>query len=215
MCEVRWYHVYYVLYRTFFYFGGEWFAFGYAGCRNKTTVVTSDRRRGYGRCYNHDSEVTKYLTYPPHKTVDDTLRIIKKFYLTYEKRGVPQTWAMIHKKDDKVIGNLNIHTIDEDIGEIGYVLHPSYWNQGLMCEAIKELISVSFTHIGLRRIEAKVAKENVRSIQVLKKCGFVQEGILRKYAKLSDGYYHDMILLSLLKEDIRRGDYEKDIRREI
>ncbi len=116
--------------------------------------------------YYHDPAVTRYLTFPPHPSIDDTLRVIRAFYLSYERQGVPQTWVMVHKEHDKVIGNLNIHTIDGDIGEIGYVLHPSYWNQGLMKEALQELVYVAFHHTGLRRIEAKVAVDTV------KKCAY-------------------------------------------
>ena len=153
--------------------------------------------------YYQDPAVTRYLTFPPHPSIDDTLRVIRAFYLSYERQGVPQTWVMVHKEHDKVIGNLNIHTIDGDIGEIGYVLHPSYWNQGLMKEALQELVYVAFHYTGLRRIEAKVAVEHEKSAALLTKCHFKKEGILRNYTKLSDGIYHDMGLFSLLKEDIK------------
>ena len=70
-------------------------------------------------------------------------------------------------------------------------------------------------------MEAYVAVEHPASAAVLKHCGFVQEGILRKLALLSDGRYHDMVLMSILKEDIlfwtSKGEvrYEKNIRYEI
>lgn len=161
--------------------------------------------------YYHDTAVMKYLTFLPHASIDDTLRVVR-YYLSYERQGVPQTWAMVHKDHDKVIGHLNFHTIEEDIGEIGYVLHPSYWNQGLMKEALQELVYVGFWHIGLRRIEAKAAVEHGRSAALLEKCHFKKEGVLRKYTTLSDGVYHDMILFSLLKEDIKECKNEKNIR---
>ena len=39
---------------------------------------------------------------------------------------------------------------------------------------------------------------------------FVQEGILRKLALLSDGRYHDMVLMSILKEDILTESFRLD-----
>ena len=138
----------------------------------------------------------------PHTDIEETLNSIRGYFLTAEKRGVPQAWVMVHKQDDKVIGNLDIHTVDGDIGEIGYLLHADYWNRGLMREAVAALVKTGFAHVGLRRLEAYVAVEHLASAAVLRHCGFVQEGILRKLALLQDGRYHDMILMSILKEDI-------------
>lgn len=153
--------------------------------------------------YMSNPQVMKYLSLKPHVDIEETWRSMHGYYLNWEKRGVPTVWAMVHKEDDKVIGNLEIHTIEDDIGEIGYLLHEEYWNQGLMREALRALVQTGFSHVGLRRIEAYVAKEHKASITVLKHCGFVQEGMLRQGAMLSDGKYHDMILLSILQEDIK------------
>ncbi len=152
--------------------------------------------------YYSDPLVMRYLSIQPHTNIEETLNSIRGYFLTAEKRGVPQAWVMVHKQDDKVIGNLDIHTVDGDIGEIGYLLHADYWNRGLMREAVAALVKTGFAHVGLRRLEAYVAVEHLASVAVLRHCGFVQEGILRKLALLQDGRYHDMILMSILKEDI-------------
>mgnify|MGYP000013644514 CR=1 FL=1 len=56
--------------------------------------------------YYKDPAVMKYLTLQPHKHVDDTLKAIKQYLLPYEKRQVPQTWVIVWKENEKVIGNL-------------------------------------------------------------------------------------------------------------
>ena len=68
--------------------------------------------------YYSDPLVMRYLSLHPHTDIEETLNSIRSYFLTWEKRGVPQAWVMVHKHDDKVIGNLDIHTIDGDI-EIG------------------------------------------------------------------------------------------------
>lgn len=160
--------------------------------------------------YYSDPLVMRYLSLPLHKDIDQTLDSMNTYFLNYEKRGVPQTWAMVHKETDTVIGNLDVHTIHEDIGEIGYLMHRAYWKQGLMKEALSALVDVSFAHLQLRRLEAYVAVENVASVALLQHCGFVQEGILRQYAILQDGKYHDMILLSRLSSDKGERCYEEE-----
>lgn len=151
--------------------------------------------------YYKNPDVTGYLSLQPHHSVDETLSMLKGFVLPYLKRGVPQTWVMELKDCGCVIGDLCIHTIEDDIGEIGYVLHPDYWGCGYMYEALQELVDVGFAHVGLRRMEAYCAKEHRRSIRLLEACGFRKEGVCREYAKLSDGEYHDMILWSILKKE--------------
>lgn len=151
-----------------------------------------------------DSRVTKYLTLQPHKNIDQTLHAIQAYFLPYEKRYLPQTWVIVWKEQEKVIGLLNIHTIEDDIGQIGYILHPDYWGKGIMKEALAQLVLTGFTHVGLRRLEAMYDKEHSASGKVLSACGFVQEGVLRQYTKLSDGNYHDMILMAILKEDMKK-----------
>lgn len=155
-----------------------------------------------------DPRVTHYLTMKPHVSVDETLAMLQAGMLPYLKRGVPQTWVMELKESERVIGDLGIHTIEEDIGQIGYVLHPDYWGQGYMKEALTELVRVGFDHVGLRRIEALYEVEHQASGYVLKACGFVEEGRLRQYAMLQDGKYHDMILMSILKNEGRRDKDE-------
>lgn len=154
--------------------------------------------------YYKEPETMKYLTLQPHASIDDTIHSIKTYFLSYRQRCVPQTWVMVLKTEDKVIGNLNIHTIEDDIGEIGYLMHPNYWNKGLMSEAIQALVKVAFEEIGLRRLEAYYEVEHDASGKVLTNCGFIAEGILRQYAKLNDGLYHDMKLVSILKDEYKK-----------
>lgn len=159
--------------------------------------------------YYSDPEVLKYLTLSPHKDVDQTLHSIRSYFLPYIKRCVPQTWVIVWKQQERVIGNLNIHTIEDDIGEIGYLLHRDYWNMGIMREALPELIKAGFENVGLRRIEALYALGHDASGRVLETCGFQKEGVLRQYAKLSDGSYHDMVLTAILKSDWMKGVLER------
>lgn len=153
--------------------------------------------------------VTRYLTFPPHQDIDQTLYVLKACYLPYLKRQEPQTWAIVLKENEKVIGHLNFHTPEEDSAQVGYVLHPTYWGKGYMKEALNELLYVGFTKLKLRRVSAYYTREHPTSGKLLDACGFKKEGILRKYMKLSDGKYHDMVLCAILKEDWRE-QYEKN-----
>lgn len=70
-----------------------------------------------------------------------------------------------------------------------------------MSEAIKSCVDWGITHMDLNRIEALAHPENVPSLKLLERMGFVREGVLRK-AGYWRGTYHDLMQYSLLREDV-------------
>jgi len=57
---------------------------------------------------------------------------------------------------------------------------PEQWNQGYGTETARALIKFGFEKLSLHKIEAGVATENIRSINVLEKAGMIREGLRRK-----------------------------------
>jgi RimJ/RimL family protein N-acetyltransferase len=60
---------------------------------------------------------------------------------------------------------------DETLREIGYALDPSHWGQGLATEATQGLIAYLRNWISKDTLFATVDRDNVASINVLKKIG--------------------------------------------
>jgi ribosomal-protein-alanine N-acetyltransferase len=83
--------------------------------------------------------------------------------------------------------------------EIGYWLAKPYWGRGIMTAVVRRACEFAFAEFGLVKIEAHVFAENLASAKVLEKCGFVQEGYLRKHF-LKEGKYLDVRLFALVKE---------------
>ena len=90
--------------------------------------------------------------------------------------------------------------IEPDILEIGYVLHPDLWGQGLMPEAVSALVDFGFTELELHKIEIAVYDHNPQSRRVAEKLGFSLEARLRKRKKI-DVYYQDKLIFGLLREE--------------
>lgn len=67
-------------------------------------------------------------------------------------------------------------------------------------ESVELVVSFAFEQLGLVRIEADVLADNKKVIQLLKQCGFEQEGLLRKKAMI-DGHCKDVMLFSRLAVD--------------
>ena len=113
-------------------------------------------------------------------------------------------WA-ITDNTDELIGSCGIHAINPDYYslEIGYELHPDHWGMGLATEAVKGMLSycfkVDFT-FPINRVAATTDLNSPRSISVLNKLGFQEEGVLREYGYWKDRF-HDVRLFSLLRKD--------------
>jgi ribosomal-protein-alanine N-acetyltransferase len=89
--------------------------------------------------------------------------------------------------------------------ETGYEIHPDFWKQGLMTEALQAMIQFSFGPQDLmpvHRIEAIVYPENTGSIRLLEKLGFTLEGLRREFG-FWKGHYQDVFMYALLNPNER------------
>ena len=109
----------------------------------------------------------------PHKNKEETQLILDSF-VNHKK-----TFALVHQ--GKVIGSLGIETYNEDNYpelqslkgcSIGYVLSKDYWGQGLMPEAVNEVIKYLFDVEKLDFILISHFVWNHQSRRVIEKCGF-------------------------------------------
>ncbi|MFD0973484.1 GNAT family N-acetyltransferase [Plantactinospora endophytica] len=83
-------------------------------------------------------------------------------------------------------------------GEIGFVFHPSVWNQGYATEAARELIRFGFAELGLHRIAATCHPDNTGSARALVKAGLHQEGRLRDHLLARDRW-RDSLLFAVVQ----------------
>lgn len=86
------------------------------------------------------------------------------------------------------------------IGSIWYKLHPDFWNKGYATEATMAILKFGFKEVGLHRIEAGCAINNIGSIRVLEKVGMIREGHKRKVLPLKAGW-SDNYEFAMLEED--------------
>ncbi len=109
----------------------------------------------------------------PHKDKDESRTILARFI------GGKKTFAL--EKDGKVIGSLGVEKYreerlpefaDKKCRELGYILAKPYWGQGLMPEAVSEVIRYLFEDVGLDAIFCGHFLRNTRSARVQEKCGF-------------------------------------------
>ena len=99
--------------------------------------------------YHHwanDEKVTRYLTWLPHQSIEDTKQLLAFWIKLYEK-GDSYNWGIVVKEKSILIGSISVTKIDQKTNtvEIGYCIGQAYWGQGYVAEALKEVISYLFT----------------------------------------------------------------------
>lgn len=152
-----------------------------------------------------DPEVCRYYDLEPLTDESGAVALVKRFADRYAD-DVSIRWGITLKPSDALIGTCGLYIHSDWRGAIGYDLLPAYWGQGIMTEAVSELTRFGFEDAGLVRLEAFVMLENVASDHLLKKIGYVEEGVLRQYMYIK-GQMHDMRCFSLVSaeyEQIKR-----------
>jgi [ribosomal protein S5]-alanine N-acetyltransferase len=148
-----------------------------------------------------DEEVCRFYNLTPLVDIEQARHIIASRRERFES-GQGIRWAIATPEDNVVIGSCGyVHWAREwRKAELGYDLARSWWGQGLMTEALAEIIRYGFERMGLNRIEALVVPENVASLRVLEKLGFSREGLLREVGYWK-GAHHDLALMALLERE--------------
>ena len=126
-----------------------------------------------------DPEVTRYLTWRPHKRLEQTEEFVRGCLTAWENLN-RFPYMLTLKDDGQIIGMIDPHIEDPRIG-IGYGLAHAYWGRGYMPEATRILIDWAFQQPSIYRVYATTDVDNVASRRVLEKVGMHCEGILRKY----------------------------------
>lgn len=114
------------------------------------------------------------------------------------KDGSAFVFFIFDKQNHALIGGITLGHIRYGVsmnGHIGYWMGEPHAGKGLMQDAVRTLISHAFGRLCLHRLEAACIPGNVRSIRVLEKTGFSQEGLLKSYLKIN-GEWQDHLLFA-------------------
>ena len=150
--------------------------------------------QGLHACFG-DEDAMRYWNFPACKTEAETepkLRYLAKTSSPYDYLA----WAVADKRSDRCIGLVNYHHREarNEKLEIGYILAPAQQGRGLMTEAVAALIAYCFDELAAHRIEALIHPDNVASIRLVERLGFLCEGgPLRDRWRRDDGYMSVMM----------------------
>lgn len=149
--------------------------------------------------YAKHKDVGPWAGWKPHESVSESRRIILTLFMPND------SFKIVLKETGKVIGSIGLEIDKYRPGiksmELGYSLSHDYWGQGLMTEAALRVIDYGFSDLGLDIISAVTTEINGRSQNVIKKCGFLLEGTLRRCYRIYTGEVKDCMVFSILREE--------------
>ena len=116
-----------------------------------------------------DNEVTKYVTWNTHESIEVTKKVLDIWVSQYEK---PEriNFAITLKETNELIGGIDVVGYIDSIPVLGYVLSRRFWNNGYMSEACKHVLDFLFS-LGYEKVRIDALTTNIASNKVILKCG--------------------------------------------
>ncbi|MCL2775391.1 MAG: GNAT family N-acetyltransferase [Oscillospiraceae bacterium] len=150
-----------------------------------------------------DAEVFRYRPGNPWKTFDAVRNVVGHYERDFKKHKTIFLGIYYKKADDKLVGIAEIFEFDERVsrGEIGYTLNKSYWGMGIATTAVKMMLRFLFDDIDVNSVQATPMPVNVKSRNVLERCGFTHEGTLRQAKYWTGVGIVDLEMYSILKSE--------------
>lgn len=163
---------------------------GRPGLRAPTTLTTprlrlrpptmADARAVHA--YASDPRVTRYLTFPTHRSLDDAVVFLRRVEQGWTT-ATEFTWALEFGAD--VVGTCAVRDTAHGV-EFGYVLAYAYWGRGLMTEAASAIVAWARTQPTVHRVWAYRDVDNTASGRVLQRAGLPVEATLRRYVVMGN-----------------------------
>ena len=110
-------------------------------------------------------------------TREQTQTVLDKF-LSWNRAGRPSPFAVLVRSNSTLIGYcgfLHWQIDGTDEIEIGYRLHPDYWDKGIATEAAMAVRDHAFRDLKLPRVISLIHPENIPSRRVAEKIGMTLE----------------------------------------
>lgn len=132
--------------------------------------------------YAKQGDILLYEAWGPNNE-DDTKQYIQQA-LDEQKKNPRRVYelAVTLKNTKELIGGCRLeHIMEEHKGNIGYIIHPAYWNQGFASEATSALLMFAKNTLKLKLVDATCDVLNVASQKVLEKCGFIRVNLIANH----------------------------------
>lgn len=134
-----------------------------------------------------------YYTNKKPVTLEEEKASLENIEEKYQNKNY-YNWLITLKNTKQIVGAVNFNiNFKNDSVMFNYAIDNRFTKKGYMTEALMCVKNFAFSEMKVNRFEGGCVVKNIASKRVMEKCGLKQEGVLKSYVKLSDGY-HDMIM---------------------
>jgi RimJ/RimL family protein N-acetyltransferase len=145
--------------------------------------------------YAGDPVVTRYMSWPTHRTVADTHAFLAWSEADWELWPAGSFLIYSRNTNGLLLGGTGLTFRTPVLAVTGYVLAQDAWGQGFATESLMAMIELA-RQAGVLRLEAGCHVEHRVSAHVLEKCGFHCKGISAahtEFPNLSPGSRSDVL----------------------
>jgi RimJ/RimL family protein N-acetyltransferase len=130
--------------------------------------------------YASDAEVTRYLGWPRHSSVEDTQAFVVFSQSEWARSSVGP--LLVFARDSgRLLGSSGLLLETPHCAQTGYVFSRDAWGHGYATEALGAMVTLA-AELKITRLYALCHTEHQASWHVLEKCGFTREGILQGHS---------------------------------
>lgn len=137
-----------------------------------------------------DPQVSRYISVPLTKEQAE-IKLQKGIQPWHAEDGRVLKLAVVLKSDNQYLGELMFKyiSVDDSIGEIGYLFNPRHQGKGYAYEAASTLLNFLFHEFKLHKATAICDTRNTASWRVMEKLNMQKEGCFRSHMKNGDQWF--------------------------
>jgi len=130
--------------------------------------------------YASDREVGRYLGWPTHRNVNETLGFIALSAAQWQESGAG-TYLIFLRADERLLGSTGLALETPYRAMTGFVLAKDAWGQGIAAEALRSVLKEAAEPLQLHRVYALCHVDHAASARALEKAGLSREGVWRRF----------------------------------
>jgi [ribosomal protein S5]-alanine N-acetyltransferase len=115
-------------------------------------------------------------------------------------------WGVFAKETGEFVAQVYVGPVNWETPEfeIGYIADRDHQGQGLVSEAVRAVLGWLFETLQAHRVRLECSEDNLRSIKVAERCGFIREGHLRETKRRPDGQFSGDLIYGMLRSTYDR-----------
>lgn len=150
---------------------------------------------------NEDDEMARRFGWWPNRsTVHHARAAFDRWAESWANGGAVRAFAVREVATAALVGSCELRLGDDQIAHASYSTGPQARRRGFASRALRLASRWAFDRLGIARIELYIEPDNAGSRGVARRCGFLEEGVLRGRFRMGDGR-RDALLCARLATD--------------